>query len=269
MKKLVKTVLAVVIVLIVLMAVGVIGVALFADRAVKAAVESAGARTLNVGVDVEQADVSLLGGALVLRGIAVANPPGYEGAALLTLQRVDVKADTGSLLAEEVVIEDMKLDHMEVFVEQKGLQNNLYEVIKPLREPRPPTGKRLIIDRLAITNVAVHVSLPPIPGQAQTMDFTLDPITMTGLGRDERMDMPILIGKIVLAVTAGVAEKTGDILPAETIRDMTGILDKAIDIGRIILGPGKSGEPNQPKGDDLGKTVTEGLKDLLGGKKEQ
>jgi hypothetical protein len=81
------------------------------------------------------------------------------------------------------------------------------------------------------------------------------------------MDTAALIGKIVLAVAAGVAEQTGDILPAETIGEMTSILDKAIDIGRVIFGPGGKSPEGEQK-DGLGKTVTDGLKDLIGGKKK-
>ncbi|MBN1508955.1 MAG: hypothetical protein JW955_19065 [Sedimentisphaerales bacterium] len=50
---------------------------------------------------------------------------------------------------------------------------------------------------------------------------------------------------------------------------MSGILDKATDIGRAIFGPAKPAEPNQPKGTgDLGESATEAIKDLLGGKKK-
>jgi hypothetical protein len=274
MKKLLKLVVTIIVVLVVLAVLGVVGVALFADRAVKAAVESAGTKTLNVGVKVEKADASILGGSVGLQKIAVANPPGYQGASLLTLQSVHVAADTGSLFGDEVVIHDMRLADMEVFVEQKGLQNNLYDVIKPLREPREPTGKRLIIDSLTISNILVHVSLPALPGQqAKTVDLKIAPITMTELGRDERMDTSVLIAKVLLAVAAGVAEQGGGVLPQETVGEITGVLDKAIDLGRTIFGGKKptdqTGQQQKDTTGDLGKKAAEGLKDLLGGKKKE
>ncbi len=240
MKKLVKLIVGVIVVLVVLAIVGVVGVALFADRAVKAAVESAGTRTLNVNVEVGKANASILGGSVGLQQIAVGNPQGYQGASLLTLQGVNVKADTGSLLSDEVVIRDMRLTDMEVFVEQHGLQNNLYDVIRPLREPREPIGKRLIIDNLTISNILVHVSLPALPGQqAQAMEFKIAPITMTDLGRDERIDTAVLISKVLLAVAQGVADQAGGVLPKETVGEITNVLDKAIDLGRTIFGDKK------------------------------
>jgi uncharacterized protein involved in outer membrane biogenesis len=238
MKRLFKLIMTVVIVLVVLAVAGVVGVAVFADRAVKSAVESAGTKTLNVPVQIDDADVSLLGGSVDLQSLTVKNPQGYEGPALLTLKAVNVQADTGSLFGDEIIIKSMTLSSMEVFVEQKGLQNNLYEVIKPLQKPHEPTGKRLIIDSLTISpDIVVHVSLPSLPGQKpQTVSLKIAPITMTEVGRNERLDTAMVISKVLLAVTQGIAEQSGDILPKETLGEITGVLDKAIDIGRTIFG---------------------------------
>jgi hypothetical protein len=74
---------------------------------------------------------------------------------------------------------------MEMFVEQKGFENNLYEVIKPLRGHKP-TGKGLVIDNLEIANVTVHVNMPAIPGQTQSVDLKLASIQMVNLSRLRR-----------------------------------------------------------------------------------
>lgn len=240
MKRLRKSIVKIVIVLLVLVAAGVVGVALFANQAVKAAVESAGSKELHVPVLVGKANASLLAGSVDLRSITVKNPEGYSGPALLTLTDVGIEAETGSLLSDQIVIDSMTLDGMEVFVEQNGLKNNLYEVIEPLRHPHEPTGKTLVIDNLTISEILVHVNLPALPGQqAQSIDFKIAPITMTGLGRNERMDTAILISKVLLAVAQGVANQAGGILPKETLGEFSGVLDKAIDIGRTIFGEKK------------------------------
>jgi hypothetical protein len=266
MRRLVRAILFTIILLVVLAIAGTVGVVLLANRAVLTAVEKAGTKTLRVPVNVGQAKVSLLSGTAGLHEITVANPPGYEGPALLKLQQVDLKVDPGSLLSNEVLIKDMKLDNMEIFIEQKGLENNLYEVIKPLRGRHEPTGKSLVIDNLDIKNVTVHASLVSIPGQPQSVDLKLASIRMVDLGRNEKMDTAVLISKILLAVAEGIAQQGGGILPQETIGDLGSILDKALDLGKIILGPGGRTPDGQQK-DSLGKTVTDGLKDLLGGKK--
>lgn len=254
------------VILMLLVIVGVLLAVLLPGHVVRVAAERAGTKVLNVPVKVGKADVSLLGGALDLQNVRVANPAGYAGPSLLTLQRADATADTGTLLSRRVHIKDMKLRGMQVFVEQKGARNNLYEVIRPLQERHEPTGKQLLVDNLEITDVTVHVGLAGVPAQTPTAQFTLAPIRMTDLGRDGKMDTAVLITKIVLAVAAGVAQQSGDILPPDTLGEITSLLDKAFDIGRIILGP-QSGD--QKTNGDSGKNITDGLKDLFGGKKKQ
>jgi hypothetical protein len=268
MRKLIKRIRFIIVLLVVLAVIGIVAVALLADKAVQRAVETAGTKTLNVGVTVGKAAAHILQGSVNLQNIAVANPPGYQGPALLKLQRVNVAADTRSLLTDEVHIRDMRLANMEVFVEQKDLRNNLYDVITPLRRPGKPTGKSLVIDNLEIANITVHASVSGIPGKPPTAQFTLDKITMTDVGRSEKVDTAALIGKILLAVAAGIAQQGGDILPKETLGEITGMLDKAIDIGKTIFGPGAK-TPDGQQQDSLGKSVTEGIKDLLGGKKKK
>jgi uncharacterized protein involved in outer membrane biogenesis len=267
MRKLIRAILFIITLVVVLAVAGVVVAILFTDKAVKTVVEKAGTKTLSVPVRVGKATASLLSGDVRLQDITVANPPGYEGAALVKLQRVDIQANVESVLGKQILIKDIKLQNMEVFVEQKGLQNNLYQVIKPLQERREPTGKSLVIDNLEITDVTVHAGLVALPGQPQSVELKLASIRMVDLGRNEKVDTAVLISKIVLAVAAGIAEQGGGILPKETIGDLGSILDKAIDIGKIIFGPGKTTDGQQK--DSLGKSVTDGIKDLFGGKKEQ
>ncbi|HPC93898.1 MAG TPA: hypothetical protein PLU87_03085 [Sedimentisphaerales bacterium] len=236
---------------------GALGVNFFADSAVRVAIDKAGTRALKVPVDVEKANLSIFAGALGLQDLTVGNPPGYSQTTLLDLSRGAVEVDTRSLLSDEVLIKDIRLDGMKVFVEQKGLDNNLHEVISALERDRQPSGKKLLIDHLEITNIMVLVKLLPIPGQADTVTFKLGTIEMTDLGRNERMDVAMLATKVLLAVAMGIAEQGGDVLPKDMISGLSNVLDKAIDIGRIIFGNGKN------SAEQIGRGITEGLKDIV------
>jgi len=187
----------------------------------------------------------------------VGNPPGYSQTTLLDLSQGAIEVETKSLLSDEVLIRNIRLDGMKVFIEQKGLDNNLHEVIGALERDRQPSGKKLVIDHLEITNVTVLVKLLPIPGQADTVTFKLGTIEMTDLGRNERMDVAALATKVLLAVAMGIAEQGGDVLPKEMISGLSNVLDKAIDIGRIIFGNGKN------SAEQIGRGITEGLKDIV------
>lgn len=249
--------------LVVVAVVGALAVGLVANRAVRTAVESAGTKALSVPVHVKKADLSILGGSANLKDITVANPQGYERDNLLDLHRADIQVNTRSLLGDKVLIKEMKLDGMELFIEQKGTGNNLQDVIESLRRDRKPSGKALVIDYLEITNITAHAELLPVPGQDDTLILQLAPVKMTDLGRDEKMDTTILLSKIVLAIAAGLAEQGTDVLPKEMIGDLSSILDKAIDIGRIIFGNRRTGTDSKKGAGSIGEGISEGLKDLL------
>jgi len=256
---------------LILALVAIVGVNLLADSAVRVAVETAGTKALSVGVDLDAAKLSITGGALTLHDLTVANPPGYQHDTLLKLRQGDVQVQTKTLLSDEVQIKDIQLDGMDLVIEQKGLGNNLQDVIKAAqRGEKEPSGKKLFVENLELTNVTVNVKLLPVPGKADTVTLTLAPIKMTDLGRDERLDTATLTAKIMLAIAAGIAQQGTDVLPKEMINGLTSVLGTAIDLGRIILGTGQeAGEGLQKGVESIGQGITEGLKGILAPKKDE
>jgi len=270
MRKLFRSLKLILVVLAVVIIVAVLAVNLFADGAVRVAVEAAGTKALSVGVELGGAKLSIMGGALSLHDVIVANPPGYQHDTFLTLSRGDVQVEIKSLLSDEVLIKDIQLDGMAVVVEQKGLSNNLQDIIKVLQRQDEPSGKKLYIDTLTLKNVTVSVKLLPVPGKIDTVTLKLAPIEMTDLGRDETLDIATLTAKIILAVAAGVAQQGADVLPAEMVTGLTSVLDTAVDLGLLILGAGQEGGEGLQKGvEEIGKGITEGLKGILKPKSDE
>ncbi|MHC4520002.1 MAG: AsmA family protein, partial [Planctomycetota bacterium] len=236
MRKLLKSLRLLVIVAVVLIVIVAVAVSLFASSAVRVAVETAGTKALSVGVELDAARLSILRGSLTLRDLTVANPPGYQHDTLLKLDNGDVAVRTQSLLTDEVLIRDIQLDGMDLVVEQKGLSNNLQDIIKAAkRGGDEPSGKKLYVNNLELTNVTVNVKLLPVPGKADTATLKLAPIKMTDLGRNGTLDIATLTSKIILAVAAGIADQGTDVLPKEMIDGLTTVVDTALDLGKVIL----------------------------------
>ena len=239
---------------------------LFGGRALKAGVEMAATKALDVPVTVEDISFSLLGGTVDMRNLVITNPPGYQHKNLLELGNMHIDIDIKSFMSDTVEIKEVKLDNMNVVIEQKGLSNNLNEVISALPSAEPAAdkpsdeavseGKKLHINNLEIINVKVKVKLLPIPGRADTVEIDLAPIRMTDLGSDDKLDAAILTGKILTAIAAGIAQKGTDLLPKE----ITGPLkDTLQEQGAILIETGKEAVE---KGKDIGKEVIEGGKDI-------
>ncbi len=280
MKTPLKIVYGILFAIVVLVIVVVVLVHLFGNQALKTGIETAATKTLNVAVSVGDVDLSIMGGRVGLQNLIINNPQGYQYDRLLELKSAKIDVDVWSLLSDTVKIREIKLDGANVVLEQKGFSNNINDVIKaiPTKEEQPsePSGKKLHIDNLEITNTTVNVKLLPIPGKADTLTLKLAPIKMTDLGGDNKLNTAALSSKILLAITKGIAEQGAGLLPKEMIGSLTSELKRVGDLtgdlvgqGGEILGTGTdAGKEVLEKGKDLEEEATGFLKGLFKSKEE-
>jgi hypothetical protein len=199
-RKVVRIVLLAVVILVIVVAAAI---RLFADRAVKMGIEKAGSKALNVGVK--------------FQNLAIDNPPHYQQEKLLELKDAYIAVNVRSLLSDVVNIKDIKLVGANLVVEQKGISsNNLRDIMKSI-----PSGKKLHIDNLELSEVTVRVKLLPVSGKSDTVTLKLKPIKMTDLGGDNKLDVAGLSRKILLALAGGVAEQGEGVLPDEIIGSLS------------------------------------------------
>ncbi|NQT02439.1 MAG: AsmA family protein [Planctomycetes bacterium] len=261
MNKKLKTLRVILLAILILVALIVAAVNLFADRAVRLGIESAATRTLNVKVSVSDVDLSIMGGKLVLQNLLIGNPPAYQHDKLLELKSAEIEVDVKSLLSDVVNIREIKLNGVDVILEQQGVSgNNLQDVLEAISGgTKEGEGKKLHIDNLEISDITVKVNLLPNSGETEPVTLTLSPIRMTNLGSDNKLDTAALSGEIVLAIATVVVEEGIGILPTDIVGTMTSTLSKTINLGtRIIEGK-----------EDIGREITEGLKNLLKPGKEE
>jgi len=272
MRKSLRVLRIVLLVVLVVVLVVVTAVSLFADRALKIGIETAGTKALNVGVSLDDVDLSILGGKIGLENLLINNPPGYKNDTLLELQEARIGVDVKSLLGDEVKIRDIRLNRMNLVLEQRGVSsNNLQDIIKSIpskdKQDDEPSGKKLHIDNLEITDVTVKIKLLSfVPGKADIPPLKLRPIKMTDLGSDNKLDAAVLSGKILVAIAGGIAEQGTGVLPEEIIGPLTGELKRLGAVSETLL---KEGRKVLDEGTDLGKEITKGLEGLLKPKKKQ
>ena len=251
---------------------------LFANRAIEIGIEAAATKTLDVGVDIRDVDLAILRGTLGLQGLVIDNPPGYELERLLELKDAKIAVEMGSFLGETVNIKEIRLDGFDVTLEQKVLSNNLQDILKninkhtkaekkPDQEPKKP-ARKLHIDTLEISNVTVKVKLFPIPGKKDTVTVNLEPIRMTNLGGDNKLDTARLSGHILMAISAGLAEQGVDGLPKEFVDTMKTTLNEASQLGETISTEGKKLRDAGKEALEKGKEAAEGFKELFKKKQE-
>ena len=260
--KIIKLAVAAVVIVLVI---GVIAFHTFSGSIIKAGVEKAAAKTLKVGVDINDISLSILGGSVAINGLIINNPPGYTYKNLLELNKTNIAVNIRSLMQDTVHIKEVKLDGMDLVVEQKGFSNNLQEILKGLpsakdQQGQPAAGKKLVIDNLEITNIRVKVKLLPMPGKADTIPLNLAPIKMTNLGGDNKLDTAKLSAKIMVAITEGIAKQGAGLLPDDMLKTMNASLGQLTDVGKAAVEEGK-------KAIESGTGILKGATDLLKPKK--
>jgi len=277
MKKRLKALRVIVLAILILIILAVVAVNLFAEHAVRVGIQTAATKTLNVGVSVSNVDLSIIGGKLALQNLLISNPPGYQHDKLLELKNAKIEVDVKSLLSDVVNIKEIKLDGVNVVLEQRGVSgSNLQDVIKAIsggpkdKDKSETSGKKLHIDVLEISDVTVQLKLLPVPGIADTVPLKLSPIRMTNLGYDNKLDTAALSGRILLAIANGVAKQGVGVLPKDIVDTITSTLGKTIDLSKGIIESKEGiGKEIITSTEDIGKGITEGLKGLLKTKKEE
>ncbi|MHC4242833.1 MAG: hypothetical protein ACYSU4_10545, partial [Planctomycetota bacterium] len=121
------------------------------------------------------------------------------------------------------------------------------------------------IYKLELNNILVQAKLLPVPGKADTVTLKLDPIVMTDLGSDDKLDVATLTSKILLAITTGVAKQGAGLLP-ESVTDALGTtLGITAEVGKAAI---EGGTKLLEEGADAGKGLIEGVQGLFKSKKQ-
>ena len=271
----------VIIILVVVVAL-VVAFHLYGSKAMKMGVEVGATQALKVPVAVEEVNVSLLAGKAGIMNLIIDNPSGYQNEKMLELGEAKVDLDLRSAMSETVRIEDILLANASVVLEQKGLTNNIQEVLDGMESetkepqveedvPSDKPGKKLFVKNLEINEVTVKVKLLPIPGKKDTLTMKIAPIKMTDLGGDNKLDIAMLSSKILLAIVKGISEQGVGILPDEITGPMgdtlkgLGVATKAVmkGTGEVLKEGQKATEKLLEETQKVGDELKKGLGGLL------
>lgn len=274
----------VIIVLVLIIAVMAVG-----DRVVKVAVETAATKTLNVGVTVDEVEISPFKGQVEMEELVVNNPPGYETDNLMQLGEIKVAANIKELMGDPIKVSEIKLERLQVTLEQKGMTNNLNDLLnsikksqqqKPEQKEQKPS-KDIQVGRLEINDISVRAKLLPIGGKENLATFKIDPIVIDDFGPNNKVDMARLTGIIMTAVVKGVIKQGAGELPQQMLSSLESglgtattifkagssiILEQGKDAGSKVLEGGKeAGEKVIEESKEVGEGIIEGIGEGIGG----
>lgn len=184
-------------VLAVLAVVAIAGTALLVsnlDGLVKTAIEKVGTEVAGSKVSVGEVKITLGEGIATISNLSVANPAGFKEPTAFSLGQVSVTLDAGTVTGNPVVIKTISVVEPAITYEMGDKGSNIDALQRHVQsktgggksgpakaQPAGDDEKKLVIDRLTVTNGTVTLAspLPGVKGSAKLGD-----IVMTGIGRD-------------------------------------------------------------------------------------
>lgn len=208
MKK--KIIISIVIALVLFIAGSVIYVLTNIDSIVKAAIEKFGSEATKTSVRVSSVKIKLADGEGALRGLTIADPPGFSFPFIMTLGEVSLRIAVKSITGTPVVIDNVLISGPEVFYEMKDDGTANVDVLRknlasgPSQEAKPKQtakGKevRLRIRKLVFEKGKVHVRIAKVADRPNTLDLAR--IELTDIG-GQKGATPEEVGRIVATALA-------------------------------------------------------------------
>jgi len=227
------------------------------DSLVTAAIEKYGSEALQAKVTLKKTKISATSGKGTLTGLKVGNPRGFETASAFELGEISVAVDISTIPADTVVIKEVMIGAPQITYEIGAGGSNLDTLQKNAagaagggqdtdggsKQTSGSThrGKKLIIEKLVITDGKINVSAAGLQGQQ--MSVVLPRLQLTNIGKEKGGATPAEVAKKlldVINVAAGGAVKNLDL--GKIIGDVEGaakdVLEKG---GKDVLGE-KAGE---------------------------
>lgn len=188
------------------------------DSIVKAAIEKYGSEAMKTTVRVSSVKISLRNGVGSVRGLTIANPPGFSSPSIMTLDNISIRIAVKSVTGTPIVIDNILISGPEVFYDMKEngtsnvdiLKKNLASSGAP-REEKPKKGAkgketRLRIKKLVFEKGKVHVRIAKMMDKPIIVD--LPRLEMIDIGK-EKGATPDEIGRAVSAALMDEATKSG------------------------------------------------------------
>lgn len=100
------------------------------DGIVKKVIEDVGTDVTQTSVDVSGVGIKLLDGKAAISGLSVANPPGFSGSNIFTLDKVSVEIDIQSINSNPIIINEILVRQPQVFYEMNKDQTSNLDVLK-------------------------------------------------------------------------------------------------------------------------------------------
>jgi hypothetical protein len=204
-----KIILGLVVGVVAVVAILMVGIFQNLDGIIKQVIEGAGTQATGVAVRVADVKFTLQEGRGEIRGLTIANPPGYQSGNLFEMDEIAVQVELASLTGPVIVINEVLIDGARLIAEQKGTTTNVQELMDGMQsgasEPAPEAGEagdvRLMLEQFAFLNSDSTLKTQ----QFGEKDLKLPDIRLSDMGdRETGLTPEQLAGQVLGAVVKQV-----------------------------------------------------------------
>jgi len=171
---------------------------LFLDAVAARIVSTAGTRVLGVTTSVRSVHLGLLSGSSNVNGLVVAQPEGFAGDPMLSVDRVEVRAGLGELLSDDIVIEEVAITGVTVDLSEVNGRINLQVVVDNISSagagapttgaPATPSKSVVTVRELRITDIRVKARLENALASGKVLEATIPDIVVKDIGTKTTVD---------------------------------------------------------------------------------
>ena len=198
--------------LVLLFVVGLVALYVAKESLVRRGVIYGGEYATEQKTALQQANLSLFGGALKLSAMDIANLPNFKEGKLMVMKSCETTLDTSTIFNNEIVVKEIYIDGLELTLETNGNRNNVNELMEILKKKSPAAGagssaeakgRTLRIAKLRLTGTKVHIRAAPV-----NLDLNLGDIVMIEPTNPDGRPMKIadVVARIFLNVSKQALE---------------------------------------------------------------
>jgi len=204
------------------------------DGIVKTVIERVGTQVTGVKVSVGSVAIRLSEGKAAIKGLSVANPPGFSANPAINFGEIAVALDTASLNGNPIVIKEIlvatpavalelsptggtNLDVLRRNIAGAGQDKPAASADKPDQseaakaeaaktEPAKGADRKVVIEHLALTGGQVDLAIGGVPGAATTAK--IGDIVLTDIGKESGGVTAVQVGQQVLNALISGAVKS-------------------------------------------------------------
>jgi len=221
-----KKILTIVATVVIILVIALVIVVASLGRIIKTGVQTVGSQVTKAPIKVEDIDLSLLRGKLVIDNLVIGNPDGYKTDSAMQLGKVLVKLDPKSIFSDTIRIREILIDAPQITYERSLTNSNIGVIqdnvnaflpkddgAKPEKEDTAKDkkpGKKVVIDQVTVSNGQINLSATLLQGAA--LPVPLPTVAMSDIGKEKDVTPVEASAQVLNKVLTGVIDAASEAL---------------------------------------------------------